>query len=171
MVVTITCFNKMLDSMFGGLFRCVYVMIIFRTPGGVRKFQIVVMIFICRKYYLRISNLICDLKLGICLACSYHCHDGHEMVELYTKRNFKCDCGTPRFVTRNRHFSPFQLWIVFKLLLLIYKPQGFARSRHISHAPILHTLKTSGSNLGTHIFICNRYNVESLSCNVKSLTG
>ncbi|XP_023334766.1 putative E3 ubiquitin-protein ligase UBR7 [Eurytemora carolleeae] len=33
---------------------------------------------------------------GICLACSYHCHDGHEMVELYTKRNFKCDCGTPR---------------------------------------------------------------------------
>ena len=23
---------------------------------------------------------------GICLACSYHCHEGHELVELYTKR-------------------------------------------------------------------------------------
>lgn len=23
---------------------------------------------------------------GICLACSYHCHEGHELLELYTKR-------------------------------------------------------------------------------------
>ena len=23
---------------------------------------------------------------GICLACSLDCHDGHELVELYTKR-------------------------------------------------------------------------------------
>ena len=23
---------------------------------------------------------------GVCLACSYDCHDGHELVELYTKR-------------------------------------------------------------------------------------
>ena len=30
---------------------------------------------------------------GICLACSYHCHENHELVELYTKRNFRCDCG------------------------------------------------------------------------------
>ncbi|CAH1370242.1 hypothetical protein MTP99_011797 [Tenebrio molitor] len=34
---------------------------------------------------------------GICLACSYHCHDGHELVELYTKRNFRCDCGNHKF--------------------------------------------------------------------------
>lgn len=34
---------------------------------------------------------------GICLACSYECHDGHELVELYTKRNFKCDCGNAKF--------------------------------------------------------------------------
>ncbi|EFA01491.1 putative E3 ubiquitin-protein ligase UBR7 [Tribolium castaneum] len=34
---------------------------------------------------------------GICLACSYHCHDGHELVELYTKRNFRCDCGNKKF--------------------------------------------------------------------------
>lgn len=31
---------------------------------------------------------------GICLACSYKCHENHNLVELYTKRNFRCDCGT-----------------------------------------------------------------------------
>lgn len=30
-------------------------------------------------------------RAGVCLACSYACHDGHDMVELYTKRNFRCD--------------------------------------------------------------------------------
>lgn len=34
---------------------------------------------------------------GVCLACSYKCHDGHEIVELYTKRNFRCDCGNGKF--------------------------------------------------------------------------
>ena len=33
---------------------------------------------------------------GICLACSYHCHEDHELVELYTKRNFRCDCGNAK---------------------------------------------------------------------------
>ena len=33
---------------------------------------------------------------GICLACSYHCHEGHELVELYTKRQFRCDCGNSK---------------------------------------------------------------------------
>lgn len=33
---------------------------------------------------------------GVCLACSYACHENHELVELYTKRNFRCDCGTPK---------------------------------------------------------------------------
>lgn len=32
-------------------------------------------------------------QAGICLACSYVCHDKHELFELYTKRAFKCDCG------------------------------------------------------------------------------
>ncbi|XP_059091359.1 putative E3 ubiquitin-protein ligase UBR7 [Tigriopus californicus] len=36
---------------------------------------------------------------GICLACSYHCHEGHDLVELYTKRNFRCDCGNDTFGT------------------------------------------------------------------------
>ena len=30
---------------------------------------------------------------GVCLACSYNCHENHELIELYTKRNFRCDCG------------------------------------------------------------------------------
>ena len=34
---------------------------------------------------------------GICLACSLTCHDGHQLTELYTKRNFRCDCGNSKF--------------------------------------------------------------------------
>nr|XP_061798777.1 putative E3 ubiquitin-protein ligase UBR7 [Nerophis lumbriciformis] len=34
---------------------------------------------------------------GICLACSNKCHDGHDIFELYTKRNFRCDCGNRKF--------------------------------------------------------------------------
>uniref|UniRef100_A0A3B3SM85 Putative E3 ubiquitin-protein ligase UBR7 n=1 Tax=Paramormyrops kingsleyae TaxID=1676925 RepID=A0A3B3SM85_9TELE len=34
---------------------------------------------------------------GVCLACSYTCHEGHELFELYTKRNFRCDCGNSKF--------------------------------------------------------------------------
>ncbi|NWS72535.1 MLO2 protein, partial [Crotophaga sulcirostris] len=34
---------------------------------------------------------------GICLACSYECHGSHRLFELYTKRNFRCDCGNGKF--------------------------------------------------------------------------
>ncbi|PWA23269.1 hypothetical protein CCH79_00020575 [Gambusia affinis] len=34
---------------------------------------------------------------GVCLACSYTCHEGHDLFELYTKRNFRCDCGNRKF--------------------------------------------------------------------------
>ncbi|KAF7666447.1 hypothetical protein LDENG_00108730 [Lucifuga dentata] len=34
---------------------------------------------------------------GICLACANKCHDGHNIFELYTKRNFRCDCGNGKF--------------------------------------------------------------------------
>ncbi|XP_034050934.1 putative E3 ubiquitin-protein ligase UBR7 [Thalassophryne amazonica] len=36
---------------------------------------------------------------GICLACANKCHDGHDIFELYTKRNFRCDCGNAKFVS------------------------------------------------------------------------
>ncbi|XP_073434217.1 putative E3 ubiquitin-protein ligase UBR7 isoform X2 [Dendrobates tinctorius] len=34
---------------------------------------------------------------AICLACTYKCHEGHNLYELYTKRNFRCDCGNGKF--------------------------------------------------------------------------
>uniref|UniRef100_A0A673C971 Putative E3 ubiquitin-protein ligase UBR7 n=1 Tax=Sphaeramia orbicularis TaxID=375764 RepID=A0A673C971_9TELE len=34
---------------------------------------------------------------GVCLACANNCHDGHDVFELYTKRNFRCDCGNGKF--------------------------------------------------------------------------
>ncbi|GLE00774.1 hypothetical protein PINS_up009562 [Pythium insidiosum] len=43
---------------------------------------------------------------GVCLACSYHCHADHELVELYTKRAFRCDCGTSRLPAT----APCTLW-------------------------------------------------------------
>ncbi|KAK6513294.1 hypothetical protein TWF281_004934 [Arthrobotrys megalospora] len=34
---------------------------------------------------------------GICYSCSIACHGSHgELVELFSKRNFECDCGTSR---------------------------------------------------------------------------
>lgn len=36
-------------------------------------------------------------EAAICLACSLECHDNHEVYELYTKRNYRCDCGNERF--------------------------------------------------------------------------
>ncbi|KAK8757734.1 hypothetical protein V5799_004638 [Amblyomma americanum] len=38
---------------------------------------------------------------GVCLACSYACHEGHNLYELYTKRNFRCDCGNESFPASN----------------------------------------------------------------------
>ncbi|KAL4565427.1 hypothetical protein LXL04_029521 [Taraxacum kok-saghyz] len=38
-----------------------------------------------------------DGNAGVCTACSLSCHDGHEIIELWTKRKFKCDCGNSKF--------------------------------------------------------------------------
>ncbi|KAJ0009075.1 hypothetical protein NQD34_016490 [Periophthalmus magnuspinnatus] len=38
-----------------------------------------------------------DEPAGVCLACANKCHDGHDIFELYTKRNFRCDCGNSKF--------------------------------------------------------------------------
>jgi len=37
-----------------------------------------------------------QIGVGVCLACSYQCHEGCNLIELYTKRNFRCDCGTDK---------------------------------------------------------------------------
>lgn len=43
---------------------------------------------------------------GICLACSLECHDGHDLYELYTKRNIRCDCGNSKFPDLKCKFFP-----------------------------------------------------------------
>ncbi|EGV60674.1 RING-type E3 ubiquitin transferase [Yamadazyma tenuis] len=34
--------------------------------------------------------------IGVCYSCSIQCHSSHEIVELFSKRSFVCDCGTTR---------------------------------------------------------------------------
>jgi len=36
---------------------------------------------------------------GVCLACSLVCHAECDLIELYTKRAFRCDCGNDRYKT------------------------------------------------------------------------
>lgn len=48
-------------------------------------------------------------RAGICLACSYKCHEGHELIELYTKRNFRCDCGGKRMPEIRCKLDPLKL--------------------------------------------------------------
>ncbi|XP_028031035.1 uncharacterized protein LOC114243662 [Bombyx mandarina] len=45
-------------------------------------------------------------RAGVCLACSIACHENHDLVELYTKRNFRCDCGNPKFKSHPCQFTP-----------------------------------------------------------------
>lgn len=44
-------------------------------------------------------------RAGVCLACSLLCHENHDLIELYTKRNFRCDCGNPKFNTHPCQFT------------------------------------------------------------------
>ncbi|XP_059055490.1 putative E3 ubiquitin-protein ligase UBR7 [Achroia grisella] len=44
-------------------------------------------------------------RAGVCLACSLACHENHELIELYTKRNFCCDCGNSKFNSHPCQFT------------------------------------------------------------------
>lgn len=35
-------------------------------------------------------------RAGVCISCSVSCHTDHQLVELFVRRNFVCDCGTQR---------------------------------------------------------------------------
>ncbi|VDP69296.1 unnamed protein product [Schistosoma mattheei] len=37
------------------------------------------------------------VKAAICFPCAIECHSDHDIVELYTKRYFRCDCGNSKF--------------------------------------------------------------------------
>ncbi|KAK6339529.1 hypothetical protein TWF718_008936 [Orbilia javanica] len=46
---------------------------------------------------------------GICYSCSISCHGSHgELVELFSKRNFECDCGTTRMPGSHCHLRKTQ---------------------------------------------------------------
>ena len=36
-------------------------------------------------------------EAGVCYSCSIRCHGSHNVVELFQKRNFVCDCGNRKF--------------------------------------------------------------------------
>ncbi|KAG0003468.1 hypothetical protein BGZ65_001680 [Modicella reniformis] len=36
-------------------------------------------------------------EAGFCYSCSISCHGEHNLIELFTKRHFRCDCGTEKF--------------------------------------------------------------------------
>lgn len=38
---------------------------------------------------------------GVCYSCSISCHGEHNLVELFSKRDFVCDCGTSRLSNSN----------------------------------------------------------------------
>ncbi|KAA3675620.1 E3 ubiquitin-protein ligase UBR7 [Paragonimus westermani] len=40
---------------------------------------------------------ISTVKAGFCYPCLVNCHEGHDTLELYTKRHFRCDCGNAKF--------------------------------------------------------------------------
>lgn len=37
-----------------------------------------------------------DQDIGVCYLCLIQCHSTHDIVELFSKRDFACDCGTTR---------------------------------------------------------------------------
>jgi len=44
-------------------------------------------------------------RAGICYACSVNCHADHDLIELYTKRKFSCDCGNSKFEGKCKLFE------------------------------------------------------------------
>lgn len=59
-------------------------------------------------YACRTCNTKTSQDAGICLACSYHCHENHDLIELYTKRNFRCDCGSSKMPGIKCNLDPFK---------------------------------------------------------------
>lgn len=55
-------------------------------------------LYMCRKCTRENANQ----SFAFCAACRYACHSRHpkEVIEIYTKRNFRCDCGNSRTHTR-----------------------------------------------------------------------
>ncbi|ORZ40168.1 hypothetical protein BCR44DRAFT_1509467 [Catenaria anguillulae PL171] len=65
-------------------------------------------VFACRTCTPSVDGIDPD-PAGFCLGCSMTCHKGHDVLELYLKRNFRCDCGTARYAASGQpkcHLTP-----------------------------------------------------------------
>ncbi|PRP89508.1 putative E3 ubiquitin-protein ligase UBR7-like [Planoprotostelium fungivorum] len=49
-------------------------------------------VFACETCYIENGS---KQRVGVCYGCSMTCHVQHKIYELFKKRNFRCDCGTP----------------------------------------------------------------------------
>jgi E3 ubiquitin-protein ligase UBR7 len=49
-------------------------------------------LFACRTCYKEKAEM-----AALCISCSLHCHEDHDLIHLYFKRNFRCDCGNSKF--------------------------------------------------------------------------
>jgi len=49
-------------------------------------------LFGCRTCYKEKAEM-----AGICVSCSFNCHEDHDLIHLCFKRNFRCDCGNSKF--------------------------------------------------------------------------
>lgn len=58
---------------------------------------------------------------GVCAGCSVSCHAEHELVELFNKRKFRCDCGTPNLY---RQHEPNRAVRCTRLTVQLEYPQG-----------------------------------------------
>ncbi|SJX63538.1 related to Protein mlo2 [Sporisorium reilianum f. sp. reilianum] len=58
---------------------------------------------------------------GVCAGCSVSCHAEHELVELFNKRKFRCDCGTPNLY---RQQAPNQAVRRTRLTQQLVYPEG-----------------------------------------------
>ncbi|CDO95894.1 unnamed protein product [Kluyveromyces dobzhanskii CBS 2104] len=45
-------------------------------------------------------------SIGVCYSCSIQCHSTCDLVELFDKRNFSCDCGTEKQCDNGSEFKP-----------------------------------------------------------------
>uniref|UniRef100_A0A914ICI6 UBR-type domain-containing protein n=1 Tax=Globodera rostochiensis TaxID=31243 RepID=A0A914ICI6_GLORO len=57
-------------------------------------------LYSCKTCFLKTGKL-----AGVCYACSENCHHGHDLVEMYSKRHFCCDCGNTKFETKCKLFE------------------------------------------------------------------
>ncbi|KAL7754208.1 hypothetical protein RI367_000189 [Sorochytrium milnesiophthora] len=66
---------------------------------------VVQQVYACNTCYREADN---NRPFGFCYSCSVMCHAGHDVISLFSKRHFRCDCGTGRAPCRCKLRPPAQ---------------------------------------------------------------